>query len=65
MPSTEVQNLQHFISNSAWSAVVLDVFIWNPVYQDKVETLQLLISSETDGTEVIQSMFPKRGQNVP
>lgn len=44
-------------------AVVLDVFIWDSVYQDKVETLQLLISSETDGREVKFSLcFQKEGK---
>jgi SRSO17 transposase len=37
-------------------AVILDVYIWKPERQTAIEAVQLLISSETDGSEIKYSL---------
>jgi SRSO17 transposase len=44
-------------------AVILNVWVWNPEFNDKVEKLQLIISTETDGTEAKFSLcYQKEGE---
>lgn len=45
--------------------VILDVYIWKPERQTAIEAVQLLISSETDGSEIKYSLCYTPEGNCP
>lgn len=45
-------------------AVLIDVWVWSPEYEQRVEALQLLISRETDGSEVKFSLCWEPAQKM-
>jgi SRSO17 transposase len=45
-------------------AVILDVHLWKPEYETTLESLQLLISSETDGSEIKYALCYTPGRKL-